>query len=133
MYIPDGLWVFIAILAGMIFWKVYGQQVRSALDAFDRRRIDADQQLISDMQNPRAHFRRSLEAINDKVEPVKLVKDEDGRRQPIWNGLKFDDVDAAEDARWAAVIAEARSFYTGLDEDFGLRVAGPAPKTAREE
>jgi hypothetical protein len=90
--------------------------------------------LWADQKNPMAHFRRSLEAINDKVEPVVLVRvDGTAARAPKWNGVVYDDVQEAEEARWAHVIAEARAFYRGLDEDFGLRVAGPAPKTAREE
>lgn len=134
MYIPDGVWFFVVVLGGMVIWKIYGQRIKAALDKFDRRRIDADQQYIADMQNPLAHFRRSLEAINETVEPVKLVRvDGTMARAPMWNGTIFDDVQDAEDARWRHVIMEARSFYRGLDEDFGLRVAGPAPKTAREE
>jgi hypothetical protein len=134
MYIPDGVWFFVALLIGMVIWKIYGARIKTALDRFDQAKIDSDRQLWADRQNPLAHFRRSLEAINDKVEPVKLVRvDGTMARAPMWNGTIFDDVQMAEDARWRHVISEARAFYQGLDEDFGLRVAGPAPKTAREE
>jgi hypothetical protein len=134
MYIPDGVWFFVALLAGMVIWKIYGARISAALDQFDRRKIESDQQLWADSRNPMAHFRRSLEAINDKVEPVMLVRvDGQTARAPKWNGIIFDDIQEAEDTRWRHVIAEARAFYRDLDEDFGLRVAGPAPKTAREE
>lgn len=134
MYIPDGVWFFVALLVGMVVWKIYGARISAALDRFDQRKLDADRQLWADKQNPLAHFRRSLEAINDKVDPVVLVRvDGTAARAPKWNGVIFDTVQAAEDARWRHVIGEARAFYQGLDEDFGLRVVGPAPKTAREE
>ena len=134
MYIPDGVWFFVALLVGMVIWKIYGARISAALDRFDKRKIESDQQLWADRRNPLAHFRRSLEAINDKVEPVLLVRvDGQTARAPKWNGIIFDDIQDAEEARWRHVIAEARAFYRDLDEDFGLRVAGPAPKTAREE
>jgi hypothetical protein len=134
MYIPEGVWFIVALMVGMVAWKIYGARISAAMDRFDRRKIDADQQLWADKQNPLAHFRRSLEAINDKVEPVTLVRvDGTAARAPKWNGIIFADVQAAEEARWRFVIAEARAFYKGLDEDFGLRVAGPAPRTARDE
>jgi hypothetical protein len=133
MYFPDGLWFIVLLLAGMVIWRIYGARIKLALDRFDQRRIDADRQYIADMQNPLAHFRRSLDAINETVEPVKLVRvDGTMARAPVWNGTIFDDVQAAEDARWRHVIDQARTFYRGLDEDFGLRVAGPAPKTATD-
>lgn len=134
MYVPDGVWFLLALMAAMIGWKIYGARIKAALDRFDQRRIDSDQQYVADKQNPLAHFRRSLEAINETVEPVMLVRvDGTQARAPKWNGTIYDDVQEAEDARWTHVIGQARAFYRGLDEDFGLRVAGPAPKTAREE
>jgi hypothetical protein len=134
MFIPEWLWPFLLALAAMIAWKIYGARVAQALDRFDRRRIDADRQLIADARNPMAHFRRTLDAINDQVEPVRLVRAADSDdRVPMWKDDAFPDVQSAEDARWAAVITQARSFYQDLDEDFGLRVAGPAPKTARDD
>jgi hypothetical protein len=133
MFIPDWLWFFVVVLAAMIFWKIYGARIATAMDRFDQRRIDADRQLIADARNPMAHFRRTLDAINDQTEPVKLVQGPDGLgRVATWKGDTFPDVQSAEDVRWAAVILQARSFYQDLDEDFGLRVAGPAPKSARD-
>lgn len=133
MYIPDILWIGLAVMAGLIGWKFYGRQILTALDQFDQRRIDADRQMVADMKNPLAHFRRSLEAINDTVPPVMLIRmDGASERSPIWDETVFETVQAAEEARWRHVITQARTFYQGLDEDFGLRVAGPAPKTARD-
>jgi hypothetical protein len=133
MFIPDWLWFFLIVLAGMVGWKIYGARISRAFDRFDQRRIDADRQMIADAGNPMAHFRRTLDAINDQVEPVKLVRaSDDMARIATWKGEAFPDIQSAEDARWRAVIAQARSFYQDLDEDFGLRVAGPAPNTAQD-
>jgi hypothetical protein len=131
-HIPDGLWFFVFLAVAMIGWKIWGARVASALDAFDRRREDADRQMLADQRNPLAHFRRSVEAINDTTAPVLLVKGASGERYATWNGQTFPSAAAAEDARWRHVIAQARTFYQELDEDFGLRVAGPAPHTARD-
>jgi hypothetical protein len=133
MIVPDAFWIFVAAIAGMIAWKLFGARIQSALHEFDNRRIESDRQAIQDASNPLAHFRRSIDAINEQTEPVKLVRMADGSRQPQWRGVAYDSVDAAEEARWDHVIQQARGFYSGLDEDFGLRVAGPAPKTATEE
>lgn len=134
MNVPDIVWFAAVATAAMIGWRIYGARVRQALDRFDQSRIDADRQLIADTMNPLAHFRRSLEAINDQVPPVKLVMAEgQDARVPVWNDQTYETIQDAEDARWRHVVSQARSFYQELDEDFGLRVAGPAPNTARNE
>ncbi|HAH10819.1 MAG TPA: hypothetical protein DCL54_14455 [Alphaproteobacteria bacterium] len=131
MEFPEWAWPFVILIAALIAWKIYGGRVLAALDAQEQKRYADDAQLIADARNPRAHFRRSLDAINEQVAPVLLIKTDTGRAI-TWDGQTYDSIEGAEDARWRHVIAQARSFYEGLDEEFGLRLAGPAPSTARE-
>lgn len=118
--VPWWIWLMVGITAAMIAAKIWGARVRAAVQRFEQNRVEADRQMIADARNPQAHFRRSIEAINERVEGVRVLPD----GAAIWNGERFESSDEAQDARWRNVINEARIFYQGLDEDFGLRIAG---------
>ncbi len=119
--IPRELWIFVAVLIGMVAWRIWGDRVVRAVRAHDQRRRDADLQAYVDRMNPNAHFRQSVDQINDATAPIEPQKN----GTAIWNGQTYASRDEAEAARWRHVITQARDFYQDLDRNLGHKIRGP--------
>ena len=115
------LWPFVVALLAMVAWRLWGERVRSALRAHDQRRRDADLQAYADRMNPNAHFRQSVDQINDATPPVEPRKD----GTATWNGDTYATREDADAARWRHVITEARAFYQDVDRNLGHKIRGP--------
>jgi hypothetical protein len=115
----DGFWYFIALIVAMICWRIWGQRFVDAVRRFDQRRRDADLQLFYDRMNPNAHFRQSVDQINDATPAVEATGHDDGAR---WNGTDYASREEAEAARWRHVLTQAREFYQDVDRTFGQRL-----------
>ena len=118
---PPELWIFVAVLIGMVVWRLWGDRVVRAVRAHDQRRRDADLQAYVDRMNPNAHFRQSVDQINEATSPVEPQQD----GTAIWDGQTFQTRDEAEAARWRQVITQARDFYHDLDRNLGHKIKGP--------
>lgn len=121
MYFPPELWIFVVGLAAMVAWRLWGHRVVAAVRAHDQRRRDADLQAYVDRMNPNAHFRQSVDQINDATAPVEPQKD----GTAIWSGEVYASRTEAEAARWRHVITQARDFYQDLDRNLGHKIRGP--------
>ncbi len=115
------LWPFVVALLAMVAWRLWGERVKRALKAHDQRRLDADLQAYVDRMNPNAHFRQSVDQINDATTPIEPQKD----GTAIWNGEPYATREEAEAARWRHVMTEARSFYQDVDRNLGHKIRGP--------
>lgn len=124
-YVPfPGFWYFVAAILAMIAWRIWGERVVAAVRRFDQRRRDADLQTYYDRMNPNAHFRQSVDQINETTPPVEAMPDaSDGRAK--WMGEIYATRADAEAARWRHVITQARDFYMDLDRNLGHRIKGP--------
>ncbi len=120
-----GFWYFIALIIGMISWRIWGERVMEALRRFDQRRRDADLQALYDRMNPNSHFRQSVEQINDDTPPVEPTL---LNGQAAWNGTHFASREEADAARWRYVLSQARDFYQDLDRSYGNRISGRKSK-----
>jgi hypothetical protein len=105
------LWPIIALLGAMIAWRLWGDRVKRAAQAHDQRRRDAELQAYADKMNPNAHFRLSVDQINDGTPAIERQKD----GTATWNGETYATSEEAELARWRHVINEARAFYQDVD------------------
>jgi hypothetical protein len=124
----EGFWYFVAVLLGMIAWRIWGERVRAALRRFDQRRRDADLQACFDRMNPNAHFRQSVDQISDATPAVEPFATAEGAADPraVWNGEIYATREEAEAARWRHVITEARMFYIDLDRAYNNRIRSRA-------
>jgi hypothetical protein len=120
---PRELWYFVAVLVAMVAWRLWGDRVKRALRAHDQRRLDADLQAYVDRMNPNAHFRQSVDQINEATAPIE--PQQDGTTN--WNGVMFSTREEAEAARWRHVVTQARDFYQDLDRNLGHKIRGPRP------
>ncbi|MFM9863506.1 MAG: hypothetical protein ACKVRO_07855 [Micropepsaceae bacterium] len=118
---PRELWLFVAVLIGMVAWRLWGDRVVRAVRAHDQRRIDADLQAYVDRMNPNAHFRQSVDQLNETTPPIELRKD----GSIIWMDQEFETREEAEAARWRHVVTQARDFYHDLDRNLGHKIRGP--------
>lgn len=105
----------------MVAWRLWGDRVVRAVRAHDQRRIDADLQAYVDRMNPNAHFRQSVDQINDATPPIEAQKD----GTIMWDGETFSTREEAEAARWRHVVTQARDFYQDLDRNLGHKIRGP--------
>lgn len=129
----EGFWYFMALAAAMVAWRLWGGKLVARVRQMDQQRLDADRQLLSDRRNPNAHFRQSVDQINEDTPPVEEIPESPGTFR--WAGTIYPSRETAEAARWNHVLVEARSFYSDLDRSFGHRIAGrrdPGEGTSRE-
>ena len=122
---PRELWYFVAVMLAMIAWRLWGDRIKRALKAHDQRRLDADLQAYVDRMNPNAHFRQSVDQINDATAPIEPQSD----GTTNWNGQAFETREDAETARWRHVMTQARDFYKDLDRTYGNKIRGPNKDT----
>jgi hypothetical protein len=118
---PRELWYFVAILVAMVAWRLWGDRVVRAVRAHDQRRRDAVLQAYVDLMNPNAHFRQSVDQINDATAPIEPHAD----GTASWMDQSFATREEAETARWRHVITQARDFYQDLDRNLGHKIKGP--------
>jgi len=118
----EGFWYFVALTLAMIGWRIWGHRITDILRRFDQSRRDADLQAFFDRMNPNAHFRQSVEQINDDTPPVEAL-DSPGKGA-TWNGKRFASREEAEAERWRQVLTQAREFYRDLDRTYGNRISG---------
>ncbi len=120
----EGFWYFVALLLGLIGWRIWGERVQRALQRFDQRRRDADLQTYYDRMNPNAHFRQTVDQISDATPPVEPLAGATNTHddRTMWNGEIYETREAAEAARWRHVLTEARSFYIDLDRAYRNRI-----------
>ena len=117
----EGFWYLVFLMLAMIAWRIWGDRITRAARRFDQRRRDADLQAFADRMNPNAHFRQSVDQINDATPPV-----EPGSGQTAtWNGQSFASREEAEAARWRHILSQARDFYRDLDQSMGHKIRGP--------
>lgn len=114
----DGFWYLVALLLGMVAWRIWGERVMRAIRTFDQRRRDADLQAYVDRMNPNAHFRQSVDQISEATPPIEPR----ANGGASWNGETFETREEAEAARWRHVMTQARAFYIDLDRSYGNRI-----------
>ena len=121
----EGFWYLVFALVAMIAWRIWGDRAMRAIRRIDQRRRDAELQAYADRMNPNAHFRQSVDQINDETSPVVPGNG----RTATWNGQTFATREEAEAARWRHVLTQARDFYKDLDRTFGNKIRGPNKDT----
>ena len=124
--LPDGFWFFIGLGALLIVWRIWGGRVVALFDRMEQRRRDAELQAYYDRMNPHAHFRQTVDAINEETAPVETFAKAEGANDPraVWSDRIFATRAEADAARWRHVLIRAREFYTDLDRMYGRHIRG---------
>jgi hypothetical protein len=124
--LPEGFWFFISLAFLIVAWPVWGPRVAAFFDGIDRRRRDAELQAYFDRMNPNAHFRQTVDAINEETAPVESFAKAEGVSDPraIWDQQIYATRAEADAARWRHVLIRARDFYGDLDRMYGRSVRG---------
>ena len=124
--LPDGFWFFIGLGALLIGWRIWGWRVVAFFDRLEQRRRDAELQAFYDRMNPHAHFRQTVDAINEQTAAVEPFAKADGTTDPraIWDEQIFATRAEADAARWRHVLIRARDFYIDIDRMYGRHVRG---------
>ena len=121
--LPDGFWFFIGIAALLLVWRYWGA---AFFERINQRRRDAELQAFYDRMNPNAHFRQTIDAINDETAPVEAFATlpGSGDLRAVWRGQIFATREDADAARWRHVLMQARDFYKDIDRMYGRSVRG---------
>jgi hypothetical protein len=124
--LPDGFWFFVGLGALLIAWRIWGWRVVALFDRIEQRRRDAELQAFCDRMNPHAHFRQTVDAINEETAAVEAFAKAEGAGDPraVWNDRIFATRAEADAARWRHVLSRARDFYMDLDRMYGRHVRG---------
>ncbi len=124
--LPDGFWFFVGLGTLLIAWRIWGWRVVALFDRIEQRRRDAELQAFYDRGNPHAHFRQTVDAINEETAPVEAFAKAEGASDPraVWSDRVFATRAEADAARWRHVLIRARDFYMDLDRMFGRHVRG---------
>ena len=126
LVLPEGFWFFISLALLLAAWPIWGPRTASFFERLEQRRRDAELQHFYDRMNPHAHFRHTLDAINEETAPVEAfakAADMDDVRA-IWSDRVFATHEDADAARWRHVLMRARDFYKDIDRMHGRSVHG---------
>jgi hypothetical protein len=126
LVLPEGFWFFIGLALLIAAWPVWGPRVDAFFARMEQRRRDAELQLFYDRMNPHAHFRQTVDAINEETPPVEAFAKAAGANDPraIWGDRIFATQAEADAARWRHILVKARDFYIDIDRMYGRSVRG---------
>src|SRR5215475_12647612 len=87
LVLPEEFWFFVSLALALSSWPLWGPRVKAFFDRLDQRRRDAELQLFYDRMNPNAHFRQTVDAINEDTPAVEAFAKAAGARdeRAIWN------------------------------------------------
>lgn len=124
--LPEGFWFFISLALALSSWPLWGPRIKRFFDRLEQRRRDAELQLFYDRMNPNAHFRQTVDAINEDTPAIEALAKAAGANdsRAIWNRQIYATRAEAEAARWRYVLTRARDFYIDLDRMYGRSVRG---------
>jgi hypothetical protein len=128
--LPDEFWFFMSLAVLLAAWPIYGPRIAKFFDRLEQRRRDAELQHFYDRMNPQAHFRQTLDAINDETAPVEAFAKAAGTSdvRAIWDDRIYATREEADAARWRHVLIRARDFYKDVDRMYGRSVRGRGPR-----
>ncbi|MBI1210345.1 MAG: hypothetical protein GC190_02685 [Alphaproteobacteria bacterium] len=124
--LPEGFWFLVGLAALLATWPFWGPRVNSFFQRLEQRRRDAELQAFYDRMNPNAHFRQTVDAINEETSAVQGFATAAGASDPraIWENQIFATREEADAARWRHVLIKAREFYIDIDRMHGRSVRG---------
>lgn len=124
--LPPEFWFFMTLAVLIAAWPFWGPRVNGFFMRLDERRREAELQALYDRSNPNAHFRQTVDAINEEIPAVETFAKAEGARDPraIWKDQIFATREEADAARWRHVLITARDFYKDLDRMYGRSVRG---------
>ena len=119
----------VLVLAGFLLVIGTYRPVLRALRRFEARNAERRMQELQSAMDQYAHYRQTIQLVEEEVEPVSPVTVSDERTgQPITRyvflGTTYATKKDAEAARFAAVVEKAREFYIDLDRIFLSRRRG---------
>jgi hypothetical protein len=126
--LPEGFWFFVFLAALLLLWRFWGA---AFFDRLEQRRRDAELQAFYDRMNPNAHFRQTIDAINEETAPVEALAKAPDAKDPraVWGNEIYSTRADADAARWRHVLMRARDFYGDIDRMYGRSVRGPRGET----
>jgi len=111
------------ILTGVLAAFALYRPVLRALRRFESRNAERRMQELKSAMDAYAHYRQTLEFVEEQIEPVSTVTVPDERtgepvKRYVFLGTWYDSRSDADAARYAAVVEKAREFYIDLDRVF---------------
>ena len=124
--LPDGAWFFLSLAVLLTAWPVWWPRVNAFFQRMEQRRRDAELQAFYDRMNPNAHFRQTVDALNEETPAVEGFAKVAGASDPraIWDNRVYATREEADAARWRHVLMKARDFYIDIDRMQGRSVRG---------
>jgi len=124
--LPEGFWFYMSLAVVVAAWPLWGPRVDAFFARMEQRRRDAELQALYDRSNPNAHFRQTVDAINEETPAVEAFAKAEGVSDPraIWKDQIFATREEADAARWRHVLITARDFYMDVDRMYGRSVRG---------
>jgi hypothetical protein len=126
LVLPPEFWFFMSLAVALAAWPFWGPRVAAFFERMEQRRRDAELQAFYDRMNPHAHFRQTVDAINEETPAVEGFAKAAGANDPraIWNNNIFATREEADAARWRHILMRARDFYIDIDRMYGRSVRG---------
>jgi hypothetical protein len=120
--ISDLITVAIVLSAALLAYAVH-RPVLAALRRFETRNAERRMQEFKSAMDRYAHYRQTLQFVDEQIEPVTPVTVPDERTgEPatryVFMGTWYGTLKDAEAARYAMVVEKAREFYVDLDRIF---------------
>jgi hypothetical protein len=111
------------ILSGVLLAIGLHRPLHRALRRFETRNAERRRQEFHTAMDQYAHYRQTIQLIDEQVEQVSPVTVADERTggpvvRYLFLGAWYSSLKDAEAARYAAVIEKAREFYVDLDRVF---------------
>ncbi len=75
------------------------------------------------------HVYLTIEKYNSEIDPIEEIEEPDGTKTYAWGGNEFSNEEAANHARFNAVLAAARAYYG--DIDLWTKSLPPPPRPRR--
>src|SRR5689334_17490209 len=100
--LPEGFWFYMSLAFVVASWPLWGPRVDAFFARMEQRRRDAELQAFYDRMNPNAHFRQTVDAINEETPAVEAFAKAEGANDPraIWKDQIFATRAEADAARW---------------------------------
>jgi hypothetical protein len=114
--------VAILLSAALLAYAAH-RPVLAALRRFEARNAERRLQEIKSAMDRYAHYRQTLQFVDEQIEPVTPVTARDERTgEPVTRyvflGTPYGTLKDTEAARYAVVVEKAREFYVDLDRVF---------------
>jgi len=77
------------------------------------------------------HVYLTIEKYNSEIEAIEEIKEADGTKVYAWGGHEFSNAEAANHARFNAVLSATRAFYGDIDEWTRSLPPPPPPRPRR--